>query len=234
MATTYTSPALAESDKTNPLHYRQHPSGVECITITEHMNFCLGNAIKYIWRAGIKSEDATLDLKKAIWYLQRELKRLEWEAKTTTEGASAVDPSPPPIYYWWSWSSANGWELTKVDSVLGAEPMHPPEAVFKDNLIYAFNLGQLAEGSEKEVIEYHQNYLRSQKKDIYYWWVKKDNEWKFERKTYNSEHPVQFSSSPLVCFKERKLHATYNCRDVRESELEVVKKLHLAHYRSTP
>ena len=38
-----------------PPHYRAHASGVECIQITEHMNFCLGNAIKYIWRAGVKS-----------------------------------------------------------------------------------------------------------------------------------------------------------------------------------
>jgi hypothetical protein len=37
-----------------PPHYRAHASGVECIEITEHMNFCLGNAVKYIWRAGLK------------------------------------------------------------------------------------------------------------------------------------------------------------------------------------
>ena len=30
-----------------PKHYTEHPSGVECIQITEHMNFCLGNAVKY-------------------------------------------------------------------------------------------------------------------------------------------------------------------------------------------
>lgn len=63
-------------DKVNhPKHYTEHPSGVECITITEHMSFCLGNAIKYIWRSGLKGKQ-TQDLEKAIWYLQRELKRL--------------------------------------------------------------------------------------------------------------------------------------------------------------
>lgn len=58
-----------------PRHYIKHPSGVECIQITEHMNFCLGNAIKYIWRAGLK-QDAIEDLKKAVWYLNREIERL--------------------------------------------------------------------------------------------------------------------------------------------------------------
>ena len=56
----------------HPKHYTEHPSGVECIQITEHMNFCLGNAVKYIWRADLK-HDAIEDLEKAIWYIQREL-----------------------------------------------------------------------------------------------------------------------------------------------------------------
>ena len=60
-----------------PSHYTSHPSGVECIQITEHMNFNLGNAIKYIWRAGLKdSERPMLDLAKANWYIDREIKRL--------------------------------------------------------------------------------------------------------------------------------------------------------------
>lgn len=58
-----------------PPHYRAHASGVECIEITEHMNFCLGNAIKYIWRAGLK-KDAVEDLNKAVWYINREIKRV--------------------------------------------------------------------------------------------------------------------------------------------------------------
>lgn len=61
----------------HPGHYTSHPSGVECISITEHMNFCLGNAIKYIWRAGLKSDDPDQDLAKAIWYLERERARLK-------------------------------------------------------------------------------------------------------------------------------------------------------------
>lgn len=66
----------AEHDKTNPSHYRQHPSGVECIAITEHMGFNLGNAVKYIWRADLKHETPLDDLKKARWYLDREIQRL--------------------------------------------------------------------------------------------------------------------------------------------------------------
>ncbi|MGE0109033.1 MAG: DUF3310 domain-containing protein [Bdellovibrionales bacterium] len=66
------------SDPVNhPTHYNAHPSGVECITVVEHMNFCLGNAIKYLWRADHKN--GIEDLKKAAWYIQREIERRERE-----------------------------------------------------------------------------------------------------------------------------------------------------------
>jgi len=58
----------------SPRHYTAHPSGIECIDVTRHMNFNLGNAIKYIWRADLK-HDAVEDLRKAVWYLQDELKK---------------------------------------------------------------------------------------------------------------------------------------------------------------
>ena len=58
----------------HPAHYTQHPSGVECVTITQHMSFCLGNAVKYIWRADLKA-DALEDLRKARWYIEQELRR---------------------------------------------------------------------------------------------------------------------------------------------------------------
>jgi len=65
----------AHHDPVNhPKHYTQHPSGIECIQITEHMGFNLGNAVKYIWRADLK-HDAIEDLKKALWYLDREIKK---------------------------------------------------------------------------------------------------------------------------------------------------------------
>lgn len=63
----------------HPVHYTQHPSGVECIQITEHMGFNLGNALKYIWRCDLKA-DAIEDLKKARWYLDREIAKRELAA----------------------------------------------------------------------------------------------------------------------------------------------------------
>ena len=66
------------TDAIDPPHYQAHPSGIQCIQITEHMNFCLGNAIKYIWRAGLKN-NAIEDLEKARWYIDREIARIEHE-----------------------------------------------------------------------------------------------------------------------------------------------------------
>ncbi len=60
----------------HPQHYTSHPSGIECIQITEHMGFNLGNAVKYIWRADLK-HDAIEDMKKAVWYIQREIGKRE-------------------------------------------------------------------------------------------------------------------------------------------------------------
>jgi hypothetical protein len=58
----------------HPKHYTSHPSGIECIEITQHMGFCLGNAVKYIWRADLK-ENAIEDLRKAKQYIEFELEK---------------------------------------------------------------------------------------------------------------------------------------------------------------
>jgi len=58
----------------HPRHYTAHPSGVEAIQVTEHFNFCIGNAIKYLWRADEKGRPLE-DLKKARWYIDREIAR---------------------------------------------------------------------------------------------------------------------------------------------------------------
>lgn len=76
----------------HPTHYTSHPSGVECIEITEHYCFCVGNAIKYLWRAGLK-KDGTLadidkeieDVQKAAWYVQRHLENLQKKKKQMAE-----------------------------------------------------------------------------------------------------------------------------------------------------
>lgn len=81
--------APAQTDPVNhPPHYTSGPAKctcgqtIECIQITEHMGFNPGNAIKYIWRHGLKGDPkatAIEDLKKAQWYLDREIGRLEKE-----------------------------------------------------------------------------------------------------------------------------------------------------------
>lgn len=63
----------------HPKHYTSHPSGVECIEVTRHMNFNLGNVVKYLWRAGLKNEATLEDLRKAAWYLNDEIQRLSVE-----------------------------------------------------------------------------------------------------------------------------------------------------------
>ena len=60
----------------HPKHYNQHPSGVECIAIIETMPHNIGAAIKYLWRAGLKPGESSIeDLKKSSWYVQREILR---------------------------------------------------------------------------------------------------------------------------------------------------------------
>lgn len=76
---------ITKEDRVNhPRHYTSHPSGIECIEVTEHHDFCIGSAIKYLWRAGLKGESglsnkqkAIEDLNKAIWYIKREIAKLE-------------------------------------------------------------------------------------------------------------------------------------------------------------
>lgn len=86
-------PAAAEcaaqsSDRVDhPAHYTAHPSGVECIDIVQHMNFCLGNVVKYCWRADLKGNDVE-DLAKAKRYLEYEIKRRQAIAERDNEGGT--------------------------------------------------------------------------------------------------------------------------------------------------
>ena len=76
---------LHEADNVNhPNHYTSHPSGIECIEIARHMDFNLGNVLKYIWRHGQKKRDneGVLEksievLEKAAWYLNDEIEMLK-------------------------------------------------------------------------------------------------------------------------------------------------------------
>lgn len=68
---------MMANNVTHPTHYTSHPSGVECITIAQHHNFNIGNAIKYLWRAGVKDEVTHVqDLEKARQYIDFEITRL--------------------------------------------------------------------------------------------------------------------------------------------------------------
>lgn len=62
----------------NPAHYTAHPSGIECIQVTEHMGFNLGNVVKYVWRCDLK-QDSIQDLEKAAFYLAREIEKRKKE-----------------------------------------------------------------------------------------------------------------------------------------------------------
>lgn len=69
------------SDSVNhPKHYNSHPArcdcgkGIECIDVVEHMPFNIGNAVKYLWRCGLKGDEVE-DLKKARWYIEREIQK---------------------------------------------------------------------------------------------------------------------------------------------------------------
>jgi hypothetical protein len=78
---TFTTPTDIEVDLVNhPPHYTSDPSGVECIQITRHRTFNIGNAIKYLWRSGLKDDNKTIeDLEKAVFYINDEIKRLRGE-----------------------------------------------------------------------------------------------------------------------------------------------------------
>lgn len=75
----------------HPAYYTSHPSGIECIDVVRHYCFSIGNAIKYLWRAGLKKEQGIdeidkeiEDLKKAIWYINDRIHQLEMSRKPKT------------------------------------------------------------------------------------------------------------------------------------------------------
>lgn len=69
---------MPKDDAINPDHYKSHPSGIEAITILEWLPYNVGSAMKYLWRAGLKKTTTREeDLTKAMWFIERELKRLK-------------------------------------------------------------------------------------------------------------------------------------------------------------
>lgn len=82
MESSLTPAALQYDEAVNhPAHYNSDPSGVECIEVVRHRTFNVGAAMKYLWRNGLKDADAQVeDLRKAVWHIEDEIKRLGGEA----------------------------------------------------------------------------------------------------------------------------------------------------------
>lgn len=91
---------MAKKDNVNhPKHYTSDPSGIECINITRHRNFNVGNAIKYLWRAGLKidADKSSInkqieDLEKAVWYIVDEIHRLGGRCTVKTDSINTCLP----------------------------------------------------------------------------------------------------------------------------------------------
>lgn len=91
---------MAKKDNINhPKHYTSDPSGIECIDITRHRNFNVGNAIKYLWRAGLKidTDKSSInkqieDLEKAVWYIVDEIHRLGGRCTVKTDSINTCLP----------------------------------------------------------------------------------------------------------------------------------------------
>lgn len=95
---------MKEKESVNhPKHYNSHPSGVECIDIIRHYCYDIGAAIKYLWRAGLKTEEGMTDrdkeiedLRKAIWYINDRIRQLQTESINDASGNSAVSSHTLP------------------------------------------------------------------------------------------------------------------------------------------
>lgn len=91
---------MAKKDNVNhPKHYTSDPSGIECIDITRHRNFNVGNAIKYLWRAGLKidADKSSInkqieDLEKTVWYIVDEIHRLGGRCTVKTDSINTCLP----------------------------------------------------------------------------------------------------------------------------------------------
>lgn len=91
---------MTKKDNVNhPKHYTSDPSGIECIDVTRHRNFNVGNAIKYLWRAGLKidADKSSInkqieDLEKAVWYIVDEIHRLGGRCTVKTDSINTCLP----------------------------------------------------------------------------------------------------------------------------------------------
>lgn len=91
----------------HPPHYTSSPAKcsqcgrqIECIDVVEHMPFALGSVVKYLWRHEMKG--GIEDLKKAAWYLNREIeRRLKAVEAKLAENTNAVGLKPSLTFAEW-------------------------------------------------------------------------------------------------------------------------------------
>ena len=137
-------------DRINPDYYKSHPSGVECIDITRHYCFSIGNAIKYLWRAGLKTEEGLdnkekeiEDLRKATWYINDRIKQLGGKENTKNKKlrllVTAFCPNKCPMCCNNSWDFSklpivDRWDYNEI-MITGGEPLCFPDRI--SNLLYS-------------------------------------------------------------------------------------------------
>lgn len=105
-------PGITDDPVNHPSHYTSHPSGIECIQVTRHMSFNIGNVIKYCWRAGLKDSKTDLeDLLKAQWYLNDQINKVRGmkvvESIVNCPPISSGGLALPPVYVYPSNSSSH-------------------------------------------------------------------------------------------------------------------------------
>lgn len=87
---------MSKPDMVNhPRHYNQHPKGIETIDYIAHMDFCCGNAIKYISRSEHKGNQIQ-DLEKAIWYLNYKITELKGQENQENQENQESEESDGP------------------------------------------------------------------------------------------------------------------------------------------
>ena len=105
----------------HPKHYNQHPAGIECIDIIRHYTCDIANAIKYLWRAGLKpemgKEDAEKemeDLNKALWYIKDYRKHINKRATYTVEKAAKDSNLSDKIICWAQAGIVTGYDIADI------------------------------------------------------------------------------------------------------------------------
>lgn len=137
-------------DRINPDYYKSHPSGVQCIDITRHYCFSIGNAIKYLWRAGLKTEEGLdnkekeiEDLRKATWYINDRIKQLGGKESTKNKKlrllVTAFCPNKCPMCCNNSWDFSklpivDRWDYDEI-MITGGEPLCFPDHI--SDLLYS-------------------------------------------------------------------------------------------------